>query len=219
MTRLVVPLTLALALGAGGAVQAQAVCPTLGTVGALIQGVSDSAGLDPALAEAFCTDYGRMAERLTDAEIEVERLQAALAEAEASVPPAGSVLMVDRSQGCPAGWTDVALAEPDLFASRMPVAVGFADGREFKAYRDVGGAESQRLNEAQLPPHGHGLPLAFTRMQGDDRPGSSFAPRTTTGQQVAISARTGREATDRAGAGQPVATMPPYIALFFCRRD
>ncbi len=219
MRRMGSALVLAAAVAAGAGQAAAQSCAELGTVGALIEGLAEASSLDPALAGAFCADYRRMATRLTDAEIEIERLEAELAEAAAMQPPVGSVLMVDRGQGCPAGWTDVALAEPEIFAARFPVAVGVVEGRDFRGYRDVGGNERHRLTEAELPPHGHTLPFAFTRLPGEERSTSSFAPRLGSGQQVAVAARTGREVTDRTGGAQPLPTTPPYVALFFCRRD
>jgi hypothetical protein len=194
-------------------------CSDIGTVGSLIERLAESGNVEPSLAAAFCEDYGRMAERLTDAEVEADLLRTRLAEIEAAAPPADAVLLVDRAQGCPAGWVDLAVTEASVFAGRVPVAVGFSEEREQRVYRQLGGSETHRLTEAELPPHGHGLPLGFVRLPGDDRAPSGLTMRMTTGTQVAVSQRTGRETTDRTGGAQPHANMPPFVALFFCKRE
>ena len=192
-------------------------CAELGPIGALIERMAD--GADAALAAAFCADYGAMATRLSEAELAAEQMRVRIGDLEASLPPAEAILLLDRAQGCPAGWIDMALAEPQLFAGRVPVATGFAEGRVFRGFREAGGSETHALTEAQLPSHVHDLPLAFVRLPGEERGSASLAPRlTTTAPQVAVSTRTGRATSERAGGAQPYPTMPPYIALFFCRR-
>lgn len=209
-----VVLALGLALAAPAVAQT---CSGLGPIGTLLERLA--APVDPALAEAFCADYGAMATRLSEAELRAQQLAAEVAALQAALPPPEAILLIDRAQGCPAGWRDVAVAEPDVFAGRVAVATGFAESRVFRGFRETGGSETHALTEAELPAHGHGLPLEFQRLLGEGLGGSNLGSRLTTGTQVAVATRIGREATGRVGAAQPHPTMPPYVALFFCQRD
>ncbi|MFW5681293.1 MAG: hypothetical protein ACOC3D_13580, partial [Pseudomonadota bacterium] len=194
-------------------------CAGLGPIGVLLEQVVTANDLDPALGEAFCADYGLMAERLLDLEGENEALRDELAAIGPSLPPAGTILLVDRGQGCPPGWTDLGMSEPEVFAGRLPVAVGFVEGREFRAYRQVGGSESHRLREAELPPHDHGLPLGFTRLPVEGAGASNLTRRSLSGPEVAVAGRTGRARSERTGTGEAFSLMPPFVGVFFCRRD
>lgn len=216
MRRPIVALAVLAGLSVSAPVMAQS-CADLGPIGTLVERMTGDG--DPALAEAFCADYGAMAERVAAAETAAAELADRVTSLEAALPPAEAILLIDRAQGCPAGWTDLALAEPSVFAGRVPVATGFVEGLTFRGFREVGGSETHQLTEAELPAHAHGIPLTFQRLAGDDRGGSSsLSTRLTTGQQVAVSTRTGRESTARVGSGQPHPTMPPFVALFFCKR-
>ncbi len=208
---------------APAAAQTGGACADLGAAGSFIAGLAaDGTG---AGAEAVCEEIVGLQARASAAEAQAAELRAALELAQEAAPPAGSILLVDDGRGCPAGWTDVALAEPEVFAGRTPLAVGFAEERVFRGYRQVGGSEAVALTEGELPAHAHALPLGFeARRDGSGtRSGSSlgsgFASGSSLGDQVAVRTLAGREQTGRAGAGAPHDNMPPFVALFWCRKD
>ncbi len=132
--------------------------------------------------------------------------------------PAGAVIAFDLPSGCPLGWRDVGLRESERFAGRMLIAVGPRVDREkgqttlARKLNDFGGTESHKLTVEELPKHSHPL----NRVDGDDRTGGKFfqggdAPR----EALRPSAGT----TLGAGGGLAHNNMPPYIALFFCKKE
>lgn len=199
-------------------------CAGLGDAGAAILALTASnEAAGATAADALCGLLQDVSARAEAAEAQAAELRTALLVTQEQMPPRGSILMVDDGRGCPAGWTDVALAEPEVFAGRMPVATGFAEERTFRGFREIGGSEAVVLEEANLPPHAHTLPLAFVasrdRAEGS-RAGSGFTGGGSFGnQQVATRSLSGRERTERAGGALPHDNMPPYVSLFWCRRD
>jgi len=175
---------------------------------------------DPEAAAGFCDAFEALAERAATAEARVDDLEDALADVEPWVAPTGAILLVDDVRGCPDGWTDVADAEREVFAGRFPVAAGVGIPDEVPRHRDIGGTHRVQLTERDLPSHAHDMPLRFARAPGaeTERTGSGLATGSAR-DLVAVPARTGRERTGRVGAGAPVENRPPFVALYFCRRD
>ncbi|MGT2476528.1 hypothetical protein [Paraburkholderia terrae] len=145
----------------------------------------------------------------------VAALQTARKEiAETSVPK-GAIVSFDLPNGCPEGWQVF-----DPAVSRMivgAVAGGTsnslgtdASGNTLTArpYRAEGGAETFTLTVGQLPPHSHSFNYA-TRSLG----ASGYGAVAGIGPSGPDSAT-----TDKAGGGQPVPYMPPFIALFVCKK-
>ena len=182
--------------------------------------LTGSLDADATIAAAFCDAFEALAERAATAEARVDELEGALTDIEPWVAPAGAILLVDDVHGCPDGWTDVAGAEREIFAGRFPVAAGVGIPDEVPRHRDVGGTHRVQLTERDLPSHAHELPLRFARVPGaeTDRAGSGLVTGSAR-DLVAVPARTGRERTGRVGAGAPVENRPPFVALYFCRRD
>jgi len=168
---------------------------------------------EPDAAAAFCDAVAGLAERAA-------ALEAELAEVRPWIAPPGAVLLVDDVRGCPEGWTDVATSEPEVFAGRFPVAAGVGIPEEVPRHRDLGGTAQVQLSPSDLPPHAHDLPLRFARVPGveTDRAGSGLITGSAR-DQLAVPARTGRERTGTSGMGTPVENRPPFVALYWCRRD
>ncbi|MEO1090858.1 MAG: hypothetical protein AAFX81_09515 [Pseudomonadota bacterium] len=200
------------------AAQTTSSCGDLGVFGTFVTAVtSANPAIESQVAEDACAAYADIALRLAETEAELEVVRNDLIATGAALPPPGSIMLMDDATGCPAGWTDVAVVEPEVFAGRVPVAVGFSADRSIRAFREVGGEEAHRLVTAELPPHDHRLPLAFSS-QRDDGP-SSAASRLLSGRQIAVATRTGGEATRPTGSGQPHPNMPPFVAIYWCRKD
>ncbi len=202
-------------------------CAELGTAGAALAalvGLAD--GLNVATVDSLCGQLGDLNRRAEAAEAQAAELRTVLDLTQAQLPPVGSIMLVDDGRGCPEGWTDVAIAEPEVFAGRVPVATGLA-GEVFRGYREVGGSEQTVLTEAELPAHTHSMPLAFDSrhhrggaVEGPGRSlGGGFGAGGSYGDQVPVRALAGQERTARAGAGLPFNNMPPFVGLFWCRRS
>lgn len=132
---------------------------------------------------------------------------------DADTIPSGAIVAFDRPNGCPKGWTDFAAA-----AGRMIVGV---DGKTYKLpyvagkpEYQTGGAPTHELTVAELPKHSHEIPFVpeVSNLSGgsyavmsDDRHGSSKRDYVTSN-------------TD-GGAGRAHNNMPPYIALYLCKKS
>jgi hypothetical protein len=175
---------------------------------------------ESAAGPAFCDTVAALETRLNETEARAAGLQARLAETAPWVAPPGSILLVDDARGCPDGWTDVGEREPDVFAGRVPVAAGIGIPEEMPGYRSLGGSAAVTLEPSHLPPHRHDLPLAFARLSGTETGGASSGFMAGGARdRVAVPSRTGRETTERAGVGAPHENRPPFVGLYWCRRD
>ncbi len=209
------------AQGAGGGA-----CADAGAAGTVLAALAGNvAGIDAPAVAAMCAQIAELEQRAETAATEAAALRTDLDRARAQLPPTGSILLVDDRRGCPAGWTDVALSEPGVFAGRVPVAAGFSEGLSFRNFRQVGGSETVALSEPELPAHAHVLPLGFnaprTAAGGPSRPGGAVGGSFSVGgsdTEVAVRALTGRERTERSGAGAAHENMPPFVALYWCRK-
>jgi hypothetical protein len=174
----------------------------------------------PEAATVFCDAFAALQERAAAAEARADALEARLAEVGPWVAPPGAILLVDDVRGCPEGWTDVAIREPEVFAGRFPVAAGVGIPEEVPGHRALGGTAEIRLGPSDLPPHHHDLPLGFARVPGVEAGrGASGLITGSARDQLAVPARTGRERTGKTGAGAPVENRPPFVGLYWCRRD
>ena len=119
--------------------------------------------------------------------------------------PEGAVVAFLRdefgSQVCPDEWTYFRPAEGRflLGASELKYRLG-----------DTGGDEMVTLTVAQMPRHDH----AATSVPDVNAPGSNgFLVRGFGGFRLPDSQ------VSEAGGSQPHNNMPPYIALYFCKKD
>ncbi len=182
--------------------------------------VDGAAAVRPEVADAFCTAMNGLAERAAAAEARATELTSRLEAIAPWVPPPGAILLVDDVRGCPDGWTDVGVREPEVFAGRVPVAAGVGPVDEVPGHRSLGGEARVRLGESELPPHEHDLPLRFARVPGADADtGRSGLVVGSSRDLLAVPSRSGRERSERAGAGAPHENRPPFVGLYWCRRD
>lgn len=134
---------------------------------------------------------------------------------------AGAVVAFDRGQrnggACPSGWS--------LFESaggRMIVGAGTntnkdqngSDLRDYPSLADdpekaVGGQEKVKLKVSEMPKHSH----IFTFSDGTN------SPRHVDNSHDEFGLKNSTENTSVAGEGQPHDNMPPYVALYFCKKD
>ncbi len=186
----------------------------------------DCSGLDPEkdgdadLAFLCLEDYQQ---RLEELEIKMSKL----IDANSNEPfapdipdgmPSGLIAAFDLSGGCPNGWSPFAEGQ-----GRMIVGASFGiDDNLFRdeeltqrKYRDHGGEEEVTLTVRQMPQHTHKL---TGHMAKDNQIGGSNhfydirgeAPRRNDDVGLIVSST---------GGSQPHNNMPPYIALYFCKKD
>lgn len=138
--------------------------------------------------------------------------------------PSGAVVAFDMENGCPSGWTDIGKEDPVRFAGRTLVAVGPAvgdrrqpgEGTRARVYGAEGGQEAVVLEERQMPVHHHPMRIYRQSAGGEDtlepRQFSAETPRDDRGGILG-------EGVGPAGKGEAHNNMPPYIALYFCRKN
>jgi hypothetical protein len=142
-------------------------------------------------------------------------------------PPPGAVVAFDLPTGCPKGWStfERGMSRTIIGTSGTGLSVFDVpnlDAHEHKlrayAYQSTGGEEKHTFTIEELPPHDHGIPLLqhseYVRekgYQGTDNVGLD-ASRTDPKWGVV-------RYTQMVGGGQPYNTMPPFIALFYCKKD
>ena len=134
-------------------------------------------------------------------------IKQSIADVKQSIPILdAAVTAFDSRDGCPDGWTPLSIAEGR-------VVVGAGQGY---AYRDRGGEESVSLTERHMPAHVHTISRfewGHTVNGGDgDRERldvDNNEPTRAHGELV----------TDNVGAGEAHPNMPPYVALYFCRKE
>lgn len=142
--------------------------------------------------------------------------------------PAGAVAAFDLVKGCPPGWSEFQQA-----AGRFVLGVGAGnedENGEFlseRALSDTGGEEEVTLTEAQIPRHRHAIssqhrdvgPLhdGFGGSPRDYglRPNFDPNPSTVEGWSRALH----KNFMEPIGQGKAHNNMPPYIALYFCKKD
>ncbi len=133
--------------------------------------------------------------------------------------PAGAVLAFDSRTGCPSGWSLFSEA-----SGRMIVGVGKKVGVQ-GSYEllygstgpryDTGGAETHTLTVEEMPEHVHpNASLETIQVAGhfQGHPAITVPGRdSNTAYEINL--------VGSAGGGQPHNNMPPYIALYFCKKE
>lgn len=116
--------------------------------------------------------------------------------------PPGFVATFDRPGGCPKGWLDMS----GELRGRMIVGAVRNSNDKF-AFRSLGGAETHTLTADEMPSHQHSMGVSI---RGED--GGSGYPytRPANGQG---------DPTSQAGGGHPHNNTPPYMALYFCKKE
>ena len=176
--------------------------------------------------EGFCQVLNAALDTINSLKGRVDDLEGDLKDAQAQVPPDDAILIVDDADGCPTGWTDMASSDPAKFAGRMPLAaIRSEDPNNPYLYRVAAGDPSHTLKTEELPGHRHRVvwsgggndhTITLNRARGD-APNDSQYQLMTNGAE---SGQAGRHImTTEVGSGSPHNNMPPYIALYFCKKE
>jgi len=134
------------------------------------------------------------------------------------VVPAGAIVAFDAKGGCPGGWQPYekgwgrfiigAVNKEDL--GKIPGAfardVRGADLKE-RPFDLPGGEQQHVLNVQEMPAHTH--PVVAPAGLNYPTPNDEYGGK---------GAKIGQIQTGSAGGGQPHDIMPPYVALWLCRK-
>lgn len=150
-----------------------------------------------------------------------------LVEQFASNPPKGAVVAFDRSDGCPVGWTDYKEA-------RGRTIIGATDhegdpgNQPARSLGESLGNASVTLDDNNIPRHFHTSPRvqdvpteneAFLFSVDRDSDEGRFLQLADSGSLKVVT----RGRTSFAGAEttrtEPFDNMPPYVALYFCKKE
>jgi len=129
-----------------------------------------------------------------------------------SVPP-DAVIAVAFPKGCPAGWRQFEEANGRFIvgAGAPPVTRELRPPSE-RFFGEKGGEETVTLSVQQMPSHTHSLRRTDQAPKGD----GNFVDWRSMGSPNNKS--TG-DAITATGGGQAHNNMPPFIALYFCKKD
>lgn len=126
------------------------------------------------------------------------------------IPPKGSVLILDNANGCPYGWHDFDVANGRVIVGAQR-KYSHHQPPTTRQFRELGGVEAVELKEEHLPRHDHGIRNALNGRPLPWGPGSHPVP-------TSVSAGSDTLHDWSAGGGQVHTNMPPYIALYFCKK-
>jgi hypothetical protein len=128
--------------------------------------------------------------------------------------PSGAVMAFDLPIGCPAGWSVFEQAAGRTVIGTATAQQASANSVIAHGYRDNGGHETHKLTEAELPP----LKFSFNVNAAEN---NSAGDKFNVGGRefVAVLKSPTTINLNTAGKGDAVPTMPPYVALFYCKKD
>jgi len=134
------------------------------------------------------------------------------------------VIAFDLPTGCPQGWSvfERGLSRTLVGATQTTIAnVPNTDANQqrlsARPYLSTGGEEKHALTEPEMPSHSHGVQDV---LHSDyQRGGGGYRGTDVVGQVPGDDPKGSIRYTEAAGSGQPHNMMPPFIALFFCRKN
>lgn len=185
-------------------------------------------GLDPTKPGDATRAYACVSKLSADLGAALTRLEALESTAH-SIPeirliPKGAVLAFDTPDVCPEGWSPfkegqsraiIGAGSGAGFTTGMAVDEGRNPLTEYK-YRQHGGRELVTLTKEQMPYHSHSF--SGTSVNSGGWGGQGVRPVAVGGTQ--LSGRfTPEGQISPAGGNLAHPNMPPYIALYFCKKN
>lgn len=138
-----------------------------------------------------------------------------------TVLPEGLVAAFDRADGCPPGWIDYSNARGRVIIGATPPD-GVSGGLTRREFQEQRGVETHALTLEEMPKHTHdpGNPHDHFIAYDLENEGQVSAKIDGPGGET-LATHTGFSGgPDGAdvGVATPHENMPPYIALYFCRK-
>lgn len=136
------------------------------------------------------------------------------------VVPAGAVVAFDHADGCPPSWTEFTAG-----AGRFIIGVGYGYRLVYErgeAQYQTGGEETHALTIEEMPPHQHVTSLLGATRHGRltlGNAGERIAGIAGSNYSSMEGTYTSFEGGADDGSVKPHNNMPPYIALYFCRKE
>jgi len=134
--------------------------------------------------------------------------------------PSGAVLAFDRLDGCPEGWkAGIAEAEGRLIIGVKPGTKYVLPYNALKPDYQTGGTENHLLLKKELPSHQHyvnnniGFDMSYSQWGGD--PNTKVNVMIGTGFVDNVPAAY----TSSVGGNIPHENMPPWLALYYCKKE
>jgi hypothetical protein len=144
----------------------------------------------------------------------------------ASSLPIGAVVAFDRPGGCPEDWnlfkpgiSGVIVGAVELHSDQVPNEDQFGRRLSSRRYQSDGGTEKHKLMVEEMPAHSHlpnhaGHNAWLHGNNADHKIANEYKEK---GSVPGWFGRVGHYLP--AGSGLPHNNMPPYIALYFCKKD
>jgi hypothetical protein len=129
------------------------------------------------------------------------------AEVISRVLPNGAVVAFDKSEGCPSGWSSFLAAGGRTIIGAGPNSNLDENGRQLSVRQlgASGGEEKHKLSLDEMPPHNHGGGLVGT----SDHGGLDNSARGVANNEKPL---------ELEGKGLAHNIMPPFIALYYCKK-
>lgn len=176
-----------------------------------------------ALTAPAGADDANLVRLLKEAAVEMQKLATRVKSLEdqlkgAQTVPQGAVVAFDRAKGCPGGWSEF-----NEGAGRFIIGV---DGKGFtlpyikeKPQYVIGGKATTVLEERHLPPHTHSINAGRSTSEKDWY-GLRYDAQSGFVERVIVANTPEKLNTIKPSTpGQEHTNMPPYIALYFCKKD
>lgn len=123
--------------------------------------------------------------------------------------PLGAVVAFDLQSGCPDGWTEFERARGRMLLGANPnKTYGYVE----RPFGSDGGAETHTLDFDEMPNHDH----TYLRSVGEE---PRAAGKNATYVLVDSAQGRGKEKVDDGGGADAHNNIPPYVALYFCKKD
>lgn len=122
--------------------------------------------------------------------------------------PVGAVVAFALDDGCPSGWAPY----QNALGSTI-VGAGQGEGLTKRSYLFQGGNEAHALTIDEMPPHSFKTNGKYANPSGVDRynAGGSNYPVITAGANLIE--------TETLGKGTVFQTMPPFVVLYYCKKN
>ncbi|WP_298937702.1 hypothetical protein [uncultured Ruegeria sp.] len=137
--------------------------------------------------------------------------------------PSGAVVAFDFSptmpQACPDGWiTHREIRGRLIVGAGGPHSNKGSSGEQLLSYEigQTGGSETHTLTTEEMPEHSHEFPSGISKGQATDNSTTHWFDRG--GKSNDRNIQKSNVLVSKEGQGLPHNNMPPYIALYFCKK-